>query len=233
MKATAIIPAAGAGTRMKSDLKKQYMTLLDRPVLYWTLKVFEESEIIDDIILSVPSEEIDFCKNDIVDKYDFQKVIKIVPGGKRRQDSVANGFYALKGHSDVICVHDGVRPLITQEIILKAVRTAKNFGGACVAVRVKDTIKKITDDGFILRTPIRRYLYAAQTPQAFEYNLFSDALANMKKQGLEATDDSSLVEAIGARVVIVEGAYDNLKITTKRDIELAEKILSQRINITL
>lgn len=229
MRTVAIIPAAGSGIRMNSDVKKQYMSLYGKPLLYWTLKAFEENEIIDDIILSLPLDDIDYCREQIVDASGFKKVSQIIAGGKRRQDSVSNGFFAIKDYCDVVCIHDGVRPLITPEIITKAVRTAKNFGGACVAVRVKDTIKKITDDGFVMRTPIRRYLYAAQTPQAFEYNLFADAVANGKKKGLEATDDSSLVEAIGGRVVIVEGSYENIKITTESDLQFAEKILALRI----
>jgi len=180
LKTTAIIPAAGSGVRMNSDTKKQYLALQSKPILYWTLLAFENSEIIDEVILSVPSDDVDYCKKDIVDAFKFKKVFKVVTGGKRRQDSVANGFYAIEGDCGVVCIHDGVRPLISDELITKSVRTARHFGGACVAVRVTDTIKQITDDGFVQNTPIRRYLYSAQTPQSFDYSLYSDALDNAK-----------------------------------------------------
>lgn len=228
MKTIAIIPAAGKGIRMNSDTKKQYLSLQSKPILYWTLSAFENCEIIDEMILSVPADDVDYCKTEIVDKFSLAKVEKIVAGGKRRQDSVANGFEAIDGHCDVVCIHDAVRPLISDVLIQKSVRTAKHFGGACVAVRVTDTIKQITDDGFIQNTPIRRYLYSAQTPQSFDYNLYADALANAKKSYIEATDDSALVEAIGGRVVIIEGSYENIKITTQADMEFAEKFLAER-----
>jgi 2-C-methyl-D-erythritol 4-phosphate cytidylyltransferase len=172
----------------------------------------------------VPEAEIEDCRKNIVDRYDLNKVTKIVAGGRRRQDSVANGFHAIEGQCDVVCIHDGVRPFIAQHLIERAVRTAKNFGGSCVAVRVTDTIKQITDDGFIQRTPNRRYLYAAQTPQCFNYNLYADALAFAEKEHLEATDDCFLVESVGGRIVIVEGNYDNIKITNPNDLKIAETI---------
>lgn len=228
MRCIAIIPAAGKGLRMHSDVKKQYMGIGGKPILYWTLKAFENCPTIDEIILSVPTEDISYCQKDIVHKYDIQKVKKIVTGGRRRQDSVANGFAAIEGVCDVVCIHDAVRPLIQPYTITKSVRTALNFGASCVAVQVKDTIKEITDDGFVRRTPNRRYLYAAQTPQSFDYNLYSDAVAFSVKENLDATDDCYLVERVGGRIVIVEGSYENIKITTESDLIFAEEILKVR-----
>lgn len=228
MRTVAILTAAGLGSRMKSKVKKQFLEVSNKPILYWTLKVFHESDAIDDIILVVPRGDVVKTRDRIVDKYGFSKVAKVITGGKRRQDSVIKGFEAIEGYCDVVCIHDGVRPLIQAPLIKKAVQTAHRFGAACVAVRVKDTIKQITDDGFVKWTPNRRYLYAAQTPQAFEYNLYSDAVANAKAQQIDVTDDSQMVEAIGGRVVIVEGAYENIKITTPSDLLVAGKILKER-----
>lgn len=229
MKTVALIPSAGQGTRMKADQAKQYLQIMGKPIIYWTLKVFEETEIIDEVILIVPKSDISFCRNDVVAQYGFAKVAQVVAGGRRRQDSVYNGLKAIKGFCDVVCVHDGARPLIDPVTITKAVNTAAHFGAACVAVKVKDTIKQITDDGFIQYTPNRRYLYAAQTPQAFEYNLLQDAMVNAEKENIDATDDSSLVERLGGRVVIVEGSYTNLKITTPSDLLLAAELIKDRL----
>lgn len=228
MRCIAIIPAAGKGLRMKSDVKKQFKGIGEKPVLYWTLKAFEKCPVIDEIILTVPSDDIAYCREEIVDKFEIGKVSKVVAGGRRRQDSVANGFFAIEGACDVVCIHDGVRPLISPYTITKSVRTAHNFGASCVAVPVKDTIKEITDDGFVRRTPNRRYLFAAQTPQSFEYNLYADAVAFSIKENLDATDDCYLVERVGGRIVIVEGSYENIKITTESDLIFAEEILRVR-----
>lgn len=229
MHTAAIITAAGQGTRLKADVRKQYIQLRGRPVLYWTLKKFEESEIIDEIFLVVPRGDVVRCRDQLVDRYGFEKVVRVLSGGKRRQDSVARGFEAVRRSCDVVCIHDGVRPFVKPQTIVKAVRTAKNFGASCVAVRVKDTIKQISDDGFVLGTPNRRYLYAAQTPQAFHYDLYAQAVAYAKKNHLEATDDAALVEAMGGRVVIVDGSYENIKITTPGDLTLARQILEQEL----
>jgi 2-C-methyl-D-erythritol 4-phosphate cytidylyltransferase len=227
----AVIPSAGIGRRMKSSTPKQYMTLLRKPVLYWTLLAFENCKDIDSVVLVVPRGEVMKTRDELVDMYEFSKVTKVVLGGRTRQGSVYKGLQAIEDSCDVVCIHDGVRPLIEPSLISRAVLTAKNFGAGCVAVKATDTIKQISDDGFIIGTPNRRYLYSAQTPQAFEFNLILDAHRVAESQNLESSDDSSLVERIGGRVVIVEGSYENIKITNPGDIPVAEMILKNRKNV--
>lgn len=206
--------------------KKNYLKLLDRPVLAHTIGVFEECPLIDSIILVVPLSDIEFCREEIVRKYGFSKVSEVVAGGAERQDSVRNG---LKRASDagIILVHDGARPLVTFRIVEDIIKAAHETGGAIAAVPVKDTIKEVAG-GAVARTVPREALVSAQTPQAFRTGILLKAFKKAAEDGFLGTDESSLVERTGERVAVVEGSYENIKITTVEDMGIAEGILKKR-----
>lgn len=224
-KTLAIIPSAGMGRRMGSR-KKNYLPLLDRPVLAHTLKVFEECGLVDSVIPVVSAPDVEYCRVEIVERYGFKKVLKVIPGGAERQDSVA---CALK-HSDgygIILVHDGARPLVTVRIIEDTIREALASGAAICAVPVKDTVKEALG-GKVSRTVPRETLVSVQTPQAFWSETLIEAFGKAREEGFSGTDESGLVERLGRPVTVVEGSYENIKITTEEDLAVAECILRNR-----
>lgn len=225
----AIIAAAGTGSRMGTATKKQYLALAGLPVLVHTLKVFEGSALIKQVVLVVGQDEITWCQREILEKFRFTKVLAVVPGGAYRQHSVYNGLMALNAQpTDIVLVHDGARPLITEEIIATAVNGAMAKGAAVVAVPVKDTIKKASSQGVIIDTPPRAELWAVQTPQAFQYQILMNAYQQAEQEDFIGTDDASLVERSGHEVHLVTGSYENIKITTLEDMAFAEAILRRR-----
>lgn len=219
----AIILAAGSGSRMNIGYNKQYICLNGKEVLAYTLEAFQKNDKVDNIILVSSSKEIDFCKENIVEKYNFTKVSRIVSGGETRQNSVYNGLKACKG-SEIVIIHDGARPFVKKEFINESILKAKEFGASTVAVKVKDTIKT-GEDNIFKSTLNRDNLYSVQTPQAFKYDLILKAHENAVKNNLNGTDDSSLVEFLEGKVYIVNGDYFNIKITTKEDIYIGEAII--------
>lgn len=226
----AIVVAGGRGRRMNADMPKQYLKLAGKPILLHTLEALSRAELVHKIILVVPRGDVAFCRDELVDKNNLEKVASVTMGGKTRQESVARGLAVIEKLGlapDVVLVHDGVRPLVEPDIVDRAVRIAANFGAALVAVPVKDTIKVITDDGFVRQTPDRRWLYCALTPQAFQYHTLVDAHRVAEKDQFVGTDDCQLVERVGGRVVIVEGSERNIKITTPQDMILAEALLKE------
>jgi len=225
IKTLAIIPSAGLGRRM-GGLKKNYLTLLGRPVLAHTLAAFEASGAIDSIVLVVAPEDVDRCAEEVVGPYCFKKVIDIVAGGAERQDSVANGIECAAGF-DIIAVHDGARPLVTPGIIEAVVAAAVRSGAAITAVPVKDTIKEASGS-LVARTIDRASLVSVHTPQAFRTALLVEAMAKARREGFTGTDESSLVERLGEPVTVVAGSYENIKITTTEDLAMAEFILKKR-----
>jgi 2-C-methyl-D-erythritol 4-phosphate cytidylyltransferase len=225
----ALIPAAGMGKRMGATINKQYLMLKDMPIVARTISFFDESPSIDAIYLVIPAEEIAYCRKHIVEKYGFKKVKAIVPGGTERQHSVMNALEAMREHvsdGDIVLIHDGVRPLITNHILHDSINTACLNDGALVAVPVKDTIKTV-HDGFASGTPLRESLWQAQTPQTFRFETIFRAHLAAKSDGFLGTDDASLVERIGGKVRIVQGDYRNIKITTPEDLILAESFLAE------
>ena len=238
-RACAVIVAAGSGLRMDSPQKKQFMKICGRPVVAWTVEAFECCAEIGEIILVIAADDIGACERDVLRDYSFLKVKKLTAGGKSRQDSVANGIAAASAEYDFIVVHDGVRPLIEPSIIGESVKAAAQYGAACVAVPITDTIK-LSDKpvsagdgicGFIDSTIDRNYLWAAQTPQCFKRDVIRRALCEADKRGYDdATDEASLIEMIGDKVAIVMGSYENIKITTPIDLKMAEYILQKRKN---
>jgi 2-C-methyl-D-erythritol 4-phosphate cytidylyltransferase len=223
----AIIPAAGQGKRMNSDLNKQYLSLNERPVVAHTIEIFQRCGLIEEVIVVVREDEIDYCQREVINKHGLNKSTKVVRGGETRQESVYNGLQTI-GNADYVVVHDGARPLITEEILEKAILEAREYEAVGVAVPVKDTIKETDSDGFVNMTPDRSKLWAIQTPQVFAYNLLLKAYGEAIKDGIQGTDSSMLVEKLGKRVKLLKGNYDNLKITTPEDLVIAETIMKER-----
>lgn len=225
---TAIILAAGKGTRMRAEFNKQYLLLKGKPIIAHTLDVFESSSLIDEIILVINKNDLELCKKNILEKFKFKKVVKIINGGAQRQDSVLNGLMHMNNKSKTVLIHDGARPLVTKETIKRCIEGAKKFGAVSVGVPIKDTIKIMKDDGFVSFTPKRENVWITQTPQGFKTEIIKEAHSFADKKGLLGTDDAMLVEQMGKDVKMVEGDYENIKITTPEDLITAEAILKHR-----
>jgi 2-C-methyl-D-erythritol 4-phosphate cytidylyltransferase len=218
---SAIIVAAGSGKRMESDTKKQFLNLFGRPVLAHTIENINNNELINEIIIVVSKDDILTVK-DIVLSCDVKKVREIVVGGENRADSVAKGLMSVSEDADIILIHDGVRPIVPNDLISNCILDAKEFGGATLGVRVKDTIKTVDKDNFITSTLNRDELIAIQTPQCFKADIIKKAYENYDKNAL---DDCSLVEALGIKIKVTEGSYNNIKLTTKEDLILLNAII--------
>ena len=205
-KYTAIVLSAGKGSRMGSSVHKQYLLLCGRPVIYYTLKAFEESPV-DEIVLVTGEGEEEYCRKEIVEKYKLHKVTKIVKGGKERYHSVFQGLSACE-HTDYVLIHDGARPFIEQEVIRHTMDEVQKKHACIAAVPVKDTIKKVDENGKVEDTPPRKSLYTVQTPQAFSYSLIYDSYQKMIADGREdVTDDAMVVEADGkVPVYVIDGS---------------------------
>ncbi len=228
MKTVAIIPAAGSSKRMHNNVSKQYLLLDGVPVLARTLEIFQRSPGIGEIFLIVPEADIDYAHKHIVDRYAISKVSNILAGGKERQDSVRKGIDALGSGHDIVVIHDGVRPFISEELIHSAIMEASWAKAVTAGVPVKDTVKSIDHHGIVVETLNRNHLWLTQTPQAFERDVIKKAYEAAYRDNYYGTDDASLVERIGVKVMMIRGSYDNIKITTKDDIMLAE-ILTRRL----
>lgn len=223
-----IIVAAGKSRRMNSTVSKQFIFIGGKPILAYTIDAFEKSSLIDKIVLVIDEAEIEKCKKIIVNKYNYKKLMKIVPGGKERQNSVFNGLKVLPSETNLVAIHDGARFLITPDIIDRAVRDAYNSNGVIVAMPIQDTIKETNSNKIISKTFNRDRLWAAQTPQVFPYSIIMKAHEKAREDNFLGTDDASLVERLGYEVDIVRGSVENIKITTNFDLILAEIILNKR-----
>lgn len=232
MSKVAIVLAAGQGKRMRSDVAKQYLEIGGKPVLYYSLAVFEQS-IIDTIIVVAGSDEKEYIQKEFIEKYGFKKIKAIVEGGKERYHSVANGMKAIdenKINCEYVFIHDGARPFLSDEIIERVSREVEIEKACVVGMPVKDTIKISDEKGNIVSTPKREFVWAVQTPQVFEYSLIKDAYNQLIQQekdllrrGITITDDSMVVEMLtGKSVKLVAGDYENIKITTPDDLKIAE-----------
>lgn len=234
MKSSVICLAAGQGKRMNSEVKKQYLLLDDKPLLYYCLKEFEQSDI-EDIILVVGEGEIEYCQNEIVDFFQFKKVVHIIEGGKERYHSVMKGLKKVSKDTDYVLIHDGARPFVDQDIIQRGINCAVAFGTAIAGMPVKDTIKIASRDGVIESTPPRDFVWTIQTPQIFEYNIIISAYEILeekeKKCSLEKnfiTDDAMVVETfLEKKVRLFSASYENIKITTPEDMRVAEVFLKK------
>jgi len=221
-----IILAAGQGRRMGESINKQYLKIKQHPILYYTLKAFSQNNCIDEIILVVAEGEADYCRKEIIEKYKLLKIKDIVIGGKERQDSVLNGLKAAS-NCEVVLIHDGARPFITQSIISDAIIYANLYGATACGVEPKDTIKVKDSLGFSVETPERETLFCVQTPQAFKYQLILDCHKRIHEEGIKVTDDTMVAEHYGNRVYLYKGSYDNIKVTTPEDLEIGRQILER------
>ena len=217
-KYTAIVLAAGSGKRMNSKVHKQYLIIQDRPVLYYSLKAFEDSAV-DEIVLVVGKGEEKFCRKEIVDKYGISKVKAIVEGGKERYHSVFEGLKQTSD-ADYVLIHDGARPFVNQDIIRRCMQEVQKYQACVVGMPVKDTIKIADEEGYAKQTPDRKNVWMIQTPQTFSYALIYEAYEEMLKiEDTAITDDAMVLERIkGKKSKLIEGSYRNIKITTPEDL---------------
>ncbi len=227
----AVILAGGQGKRMRSNVQKQYMTLCGKPLIVYALEAFENSPV-DVLVLVTAAGEEAYAQKEIVDAYGITKVKAVVAGGKERCHSVYEGLKMLEA-CDYILIHDGARPLVTGDVIERAIAGAREYQACVVGMPVKDTIKVSDDDGFAKATPERSRLWQVQTPQAFEYSLVRNAYDQiMREPQMQkgVTDDAMVVESrTHHKVKLIEGSYENLKVTTPEDMLLAEALLCGRM----
>ena len=238
---TAVLLAAGSGSRMKSDIAKQYMLLGGKPLIWYALHVIEESSVIDDCVLVTGAEDISYVQEEIVERYGFHKVDTIVAGGKERFDSVyqalkviESGEMRVRNRDGYVFIHDGARPFLTEDILRRDYEAVKTFRACVTGMPVKDTIKLAGQDGCAVQTPDRNFVWQIQTPQVFETALIIEAYKKLTKEkerwqaeGMSITDDAMVVENfMFLPVKLVQGSYQNIKITTPEDLVIAEAFLA-------
>ncbi|MGD9365413.1 MAG: 2-C-methyl-D-erythritol 4-phosphate cytidylyltransferase [Desulfobacteraceae bacterium] len=226
---TAIIVAAGQGLRMGSAQRKQFLKLCGEPILIHTLRAFDACQAVGQLLLVVPAGEIDFCRKNIIEPVDISTRIAMVQGGNSRQDSVFNGLESIPTNEGIVLIHDGVRPLVSVELIDACIEGAQRWGACIPALIPVDTLKQIAGNDIIERTISRDSVRLAQTPQAFHLSVLRKAYGQAKLRGWKATDDASLVERMGMSVHVIPGMRENLKITTAEDLALAQWYLSKKI----
>ena len=231
---TAIVLAAGQGKRMGTKIQKQFLDLCGKPVLWYALHAFEKSAIIDDVILVTGKELVEYCRQNIVEKYGFVKVRAVVTGGAERYHSVWNGLRTLEDlHDHIVFIHDGARPFVDEAMIERAYQETVKSGACVVGMPVKDTIKIADENGYIASTPRRSLVWQIQTPQVFDAELIVPAYQQIIEReqelvanGVQITDDAMVVETMCAHPVkLVQGSYENMKLTTPEDLNVAETFL--------
>ena len=224
-KNTAIVLAAGQGKRMNTSVQKQYLVMEGKPILSYSLQVFEES-FVDEVILVVEEGWQEYCREQIVEKYGFCKVKNIISGGKERYDSVFCGLQVIDT-CDYVYIHDGARPFVTQEILERARDKVYTTKSCVVGMPVKDTIKIADSDGYVESTPPRERMWQIQTPQVFSFPIIKEAYTKLMEQSVSGvTDDAMVVETmLGQKVSLVEGSYENIKITTPEDLLMGKAII--------
>jgi len=226
---TAIIPAAGVGARMGLTKAKQFIDLCGKPILAVTLSHFQKCNLIDRIVLVVSQDDVDYCKREIVDRHKLSKVFKVIVGGKRRQDSVRKGVESIANSCRWVLIHDGVRPLVTNGLIERVIKAAKDFRAVITGLPVKETVKEIDGQGRVLRSVDRSQLWLIQTPQIFRFEDINLAHQEALTHGWEkATDDAFLIEKMGIPVNIIEGEENNIKVTTPQDLDIARSLISKK-----
>ncbi|MBO8158012.1 2-C-methyl-D-erythritol 2,4-cyclodiphosphate synthase [Thermosyntropha sp.] len=223
-----IVAAAGRGSRMKSSINKQYMLLKGKPVLAYSLFTLEKMGIVDEILIAAHPDEVDYCYTNVVKRYGFRKVKKIIEGGKERQDTVELGLKELSDDTELVAVHDGARPLFMSDLLENLVYEAIRWGAAVPGIRLKDTVKMIDEESFAFKTLNRGELIAVQTPQVFRYKELLYAYIQARKDNFYGTDDASLYEKYVGKVKIVPGDEKNIKITTPEDIIIAQRFLEEK-----
>ena len=224
----ALIPAAGEGRRMGGTIPKQFLQIGGREILARTLGVFEACEAIDDIWVVVAAEQCALCQRTIVERYELRKVRGVVAGGLTRQESVWLGLQQVAEAVDLVVVHDGVRPFVTERLLQQTLDHAGRYGAAIAAVPLQDTLKRVSAAGDVEATVPRERLWRIQTPQAFQHALLRRAFQHAWRQGLQATDEAGLIEVLGYPVKIVPSYEHNVKITTPDDLIFCETFLRYR-----
>lgn len=225
---TAIVLAAGQGKRMGTKVHKQYLELAGKPVLYYSLKAFACSDVIDEIYLITGPGEEEYCRHEIIEKYEIPKVTKILPGGAQRYHSVWNGIQEIEEEGYVF-IHDGARPFVDHEIIERVFQEVIHHKACVVGMPVKDTIKVVDDNEFVKNTPDRESLWMIQTPQVFENHLIKGAYSMLMRESyINVTDDAMVVEQmLKYPIKLVCGSYENIKITTPEDLDIAEVMIAR------
>ena len=239
---TAIVLAAGSGSRMKSDVAKQYMSLCGKPLIWYALHAIEESSVIDDCILVTGAEDISYVKEEIVEQYSFSKVDAVVAGGEERYDSVYHALRFVAGRKlqtpngdGYVFIHDGARPFLTEEILQRCYEEVKLSGACVTGMPVKDTVKIANPEGYASQTPNRNFVWQIQTPQVFDTHLIIEAYDKLIREKerlgnekIKITDDAMVVEMFtDTPVKLVQGSYENIKITTPGDMAIAEALLNK------
>lgn len=221
----AVIVAAGKGERMASNVAKQFILLCGKPLILHSLEIFDSINAIDGIMLVVAAYDIPYVYESLLAKHTFKKKVSVVIGGSSRQQSVLNGLNSIPHDTEIVVIHDGARPLITEQIVSNGIDEALNHGAVAVGVPVKDTIKMVDSQNFISSTPMRDELWIVQTPQIFRYETIFAAHKKALEDGFIGTDDSILAERSGIRVKMIQGSYRNIKITTSEDLILAQELM--------
>jgi 2-C-methyl-D-erythritol 4-phosphate cytidylyltransferase len=227
MRTLAIVLAGGAGKRMGSSTNKQFLLLDNRPILAHTLQVFQECRAVDGVYLVVNHKDLPLIQEEILENYRFNKILKLVIGGRLRQDSVRNGLEAIDESCDIVIVHDAARPFVSPAFVEKSIFLMEMFDAIIPAIPVKDTIKVISKEGFVQKTLERDSLWHIQTPQTFKYDLIIRAYREGMGKKIYGYDDSTFIEHLGKKVKVVEGSPYNIKITTPEDLIIAKGILAQ------
>ncbi|MCX5798735.1 MAG: 2-C-methyl-D-erythritol 4-phosphate cytidylyltransferase [Proteobacteria bacterium] len=227
MRTLAIILAGGAGKRMGASTNKQFLLLDNKPIIVHTLQIFEECRPVDGVYLVVNQKDLPVIQEEILETYRFNKVMKLVIGGRLRQDSVRNGLEAIESPCDIVIIHDGARPFVSPAFIEKGIFLMEMFDAIIPALPVKDTIKVISKEGFVQKTLERDSLWHVQTPQTFKHDLIVKAYREGMAKKLCGYDDATFLEFIGKKVKVIEGSPYNIKITTPEDLIIAKGILSQ------
>ena len=240
MRCTAVVLAAGSGSRMRSDVPKQFMELGGKPLIWYALDVVERSAIIDDCILVTGADDISYMQREIVEKYGFSKVDTVTAGGSERYESVARAMTVLEegelkvpNRDGYVLIHDGARPFLTEKILEDTYAAAVAYGACVAAVPSKDTVKLADTEGCALQTPNRDSVWLVQTPQVFEVRMICEAyrrlmaqLPQLRQQGVQITDDAMVAETMLRRQVkLVPASYKNIKVTTPEDMRIAKALL--------
>ncbi len=227
MKVAVIIPAAGVGKRLPGKIAKQFLEIHGKPLIIWTVNRFLNLDSLSTGILVVHKDEVERTRQLFADDQNFKKKFNIIVGGDHRQDSVFNGLSQLSEDTDIVLVHDGVRPLISREIIMESIRVAAENGACITAVPVKDTVKRVRENQ-VLETIPREQVWQVQTPQTFSYEILYQAHQQAKQMNYYATDEAALLEWLGIPVSVIRGDYRNIKITTREDMIMAESLWNER-----
>ena len=226
MRVAAVIVGAGQGTRMGTEVRKQYMMLGNRPVLSHTLLAFEKCDVIEEVFLVISRGDDLFCKKEIIDRLRPEKPVHLISGGATRQESVYNGLKAIEAEFNLVVIHDGVRPFVKIEQIAECIRVARKHGGCILSLTASDTMKTVDEHDRVITTLKRDTIRMAQTPQAFDYNIILGAHMAAEKEAYVGNDDAELVEQRGEVVKVIPGDPYNIKITTPEDLKLAQALLA-------